>query len=131
MLIDKERLLKPHLPEADVEIPGVGTVRVRGLSRAEWLDIRDLTGVEADAKAIAMTLVDPELTEAEAMEWLNNSLIIEAGLVVSKMLELSGLGSGIAKATWKELQSDPDSEFRDASSEGPGDDGGSTPGGDE
>lgn len=130
MPVDKVRLLKSRLPEAEVEIPGVGTVRVRGLARAEVLDVRDLRGAEFERRLIAIALVDPELTDDEAYEWQQAAVVGEFEPVVAKVMELSGLATGAGKEAYKELASDPDAEFRDVPGVATEDDGGPAPGGD-
>ena len=70
--MDKAVLLKGFLPEADVELPsGIGTVRVRGLSRQEAVAVQ--RGVSEDdpnandvleVRAVARGILDPVLSEA-------------------------------------------------------------------
>lgn len=135
MPFDKELLFKSRLHEAEVEVPGVGTVRVRGLSRAEVLLCQNVAEGEGQAgaferKLLAMAMVDPELTEAEVGAWQKASTAFEMEPVTLKVQELSGLNETVAKEALKEVMSDPDVEFRVPSGEGPGNDGGSTTGGD-
>ncbi len=117
MTFDKELLFKESLPEADVEIPGKGTVRVRALTRAEALScqsVKDGPGrVEAiERKMLALAMVDPEMTEAEVGRWQKASVAGEMDRVGNKIQELSGMTEGAAKAAYKEFESDPDGEFR-------------------
>jgi hypothetical protein len=119
--MDKELLIKPRLPEADVEVPGLGTVRVRGLSRAEVMGVRSDVKDEADAikrvaaierKMLALALVDPVLTEAEVGRWQKASTAGEMEPVTDAVQLLSGTAEGTAKATYKEFEADPAAEFR-------------------
>lgn len=117
MTVDKELLFKPRLPEADVDVPGVGTVRVRALSRVEALSIQNVKDgpgrVEAiERKMLALALVDPELTEAEVGKWQKASAAGELEPVTNKISELSGMTDDAAKAVYKEMDADPASEFR-------------------
>jgi hypothetical protein len=137
MGFDKSILFKARLPEADVEVPGVGTVRVRGLSRAEVMAIRSEVKDEADAikrvaaierKMLALALVDPELSEAEVGKWQKASTAGEMEPVTDMVQVLSGTVEGAEKAAYKEMESDPDSEFRDVPGAEAGDDGGPAPG---
>jgi hypothetical protein len=110
---DKELLFKPSLPEAEVEIPGKGTVRVRALSRSEALLCQKEDGVEAvERKMLALALVDPALTEAEVGRWQKASAAGEMDPVSNKVAELSGMTEDAGKAAYKEFESDPDGEFR-------------------
>lgn len=110
--MDKAKLFAPRLPEADVEVPGLGvTVRVRGLSRVEVLAMRKATDNEntldgprvlvLERKMLAAGMVDPELTEAEAGRWQAASAAGELEPVVNKIQELSGLLEDSGKAAYK------------------------------
>lgn len=113
MSFDKELLFKSALPEADVEIPGKGTVRVRGLTRAEAMSLQDVKGVAAiERKMLALALVDPQLTEAEVGRWQKASAAGEMEPIGAKVQELSGMNEGAAKEAYKEFDADPDAEFR-------------------
>jgi hypothetical protein len=113
MAVDKELLFKPRLPEDDVEVSGVGTVRVRGLSRAETLDIKHRAdGTAAVERAmLAHGLVDPQLTEEEAGRWQEACLTDELETVTGRISELSGLRDSSAKEAVKEFEANPDAEF--------------------
>ncbi len=111
--MDKEALLKPRLNEAEVEIPNLGTVRVRGLSRAEVLMVRKATddaGVDGpraltlERKMLALAMVDPKLTEAEVGQWQHAAGVGEINVVSEKVQELSGMLEGSAKAAYKSVR---------------------------
>lgn len=99
-MIDKERLLKPRLAETIVEIPGLGQVRVRALSRVElhmlrgWSD----TSESADVWVLARALVEPEITEAEALAALKASPGNELDPVFAAVNEMSDRGLGATKS---------------------------------
>lgn len=108
--MDKEQLFKSRLGEADVEVPGVGTVRVRGLSRVEVLQVRKATdeaGIDGpraltlERKMLALAMVDPHLTEAEVGKWQAAGAAGELGPVTDKVQELSGMKEESAKAAYK------------------------------
>lgn len=108
----KARLLAPRLPEADVEVPGVGTVRVRGLNRAEAMSVQAANGIEAtERRILALGMVDPPMTEAEAGQWQKNAPAGEIDPVSTKIAELSGMLPGSAKAVVREFIDNPDAEF--------------------
>jgi len=131
MAMDKELLFKPRLPEADVDVPGVGTVRVRGLSRAEAMHVQDAKGTEArERRLVALGMVDPELTEAEVGRWQKASAAAEMEPVTDRITELSGLADESAKEAVKEFAADPDAEFPVLPGAEAGDDGGAAAGGD-
>lgn len=101
----KARLLKPRLPEAEVDVPGIGVVRVRGLNRVEAMAIQGTKGEEAiERKIIAFSC---GITEAEAGEWQKAGTAGELDEVSSKIAELSGLYDGAPKEAVKSLRSEP------------------------
>jgi hypothetical protein len=128
----KARLLKPRVPEGTVELDGLGTIRVRGLSRGEVFMTQQAKGVEAmECKILALGMVDPQMTEDEVRQWQANSPAGEMEPVADKIRELSGLNRGAEKEAVQ--------TFRDGSGDGvrvlPGDeaehDGGPAAGADE
>ena len=121
MTFDKELLFKSALPEAEVEIPGKGTIRVRAMTRAEVLKIRSAVKDEADAikrqaeierKMLAVAVVEPDLTEDDVRRWQEASAAGEIDLVSDKVTELSGMGEGADKEAYVEFEENPDAEFR-------------------
>jgi hypothetical protein len=113
MAFDKELLFKPTLPEADVVVPGKGTVRVRALTRLEAMSCKESEGTAAiERKMLAMAMLDPPMTEGEVKRWQEASAAGEMDVVSNKVSELSGMLPGTDKATYKEFEADPATEFR-------------------
>lgn len=114
MSLDKELLFKPRLEEADVEVPGVGTVRVRALSRAELMLARKATDLAGEVdgpralvlerKMIATAMVDPALTEAEVGRWQNASGAGELNVVSEAIQRLSGMLDDAEKESYKSVR---------------------------
>lgn len=107
--MDKEALFRPRIEEADVDIPGVGTVRVRGLTRWELLT----AGKQESKGPMAMErimlhfgMVDPALTEDEAARWQKCSPAGELMPVLARINELSGIGKDVQKEAYKSLRSE-------------------------
>lgn len=98
--MDKAAFLQRRLPERDVEVPGVGTVRVRGLSRAEALECQKVAGDAGalERKALAFGLVEPALSEDEAAGWYGSATFAELEPILSAIQELSGLSEGAGKS---------------------------------
>jgi hypothetical protein len=100
VIVDKAALLARRLGEGKHEIPGVGSVRIRGLSRAEILGLQALDGGTAvsDRRMVSLALVDPPLTEDEVRIWQENSTADEIEQLTVAIAELSGMGVGAAKS---------------------------------
>jgi hypothetical protein len=98
-------LVAPRLPEENVEVPGVGTVRVRSLSRAEVLEAKGthLSPADEERKLLAASLVSPKLTEKAVAKWQAASAPGEIEKVVDAVVRLSGLDEGTAKEAVKSL----------------------------
>ena len=98
-MIDKGGLLARRLGEGEHEIEGVGTVRIRGLSRAEVLAAQKLGDVAAsDRYMVSRGLLEPALTEDEVATWQANSAASEIEGLTVAIAELSGLAAGAAKS---------------------------------
>lgn len=121
MTFDKELLFKSSLPEAEVEIPGKGTVRVRALTHDEALGISKGIRSEADAhdrraqierRMLALAMVDPPMTEDEVGRWQKASVAGEIEPVGKAIQRLSGMLPEADKEAYVEFEENPDSEFR-------------------
>ena len=103
--MDKATLLNrtaADLPEDDVEIPDLGTVRVRALSRAEALKLENAgSAAMREAQILSWGMVDPVMTVAEVNHWLATSPAGEAQDVSTRIAELSGMLEDSAKAAYK------------------------------
>lgn len=129
--MDKARLLAVRLPEDDVEVPGVGTVRVRGITRDEMWKLRALDTSEPgsfERQLLAFAMLDPVLTVEDVATWQRGARPGELAEVVDRVNDLSALEKDAAKSAYKEFESDPDAEFRAPTSPGSGDDSGPAPG---
>lgn len=105
-MIDKAALLKARFGEEAVEIPGVGEVRVRALTRGEALQVK---GKEQDIAAIeqwvlSRAMVEPEMSEADVKAWQDASPAGELQVVFDAVLRLSGMEQTAAKAAYKSVR---------------------------
>jgi len=99
--VDKALLFQPRLPEEDVEIPGVGTIRVRGMTRLESLlitKLNDQSVVRVEKFMLAAAMVDPVLTEHEVEQWQKASPAGEIRPVIDVINRLSGITRGADKS---------------------------------
>ena len=128
----KARLLAPHLPEGTVDVPGVGTIHVRGLSRAEVLAFdNSVDAAGREQKLVALAMTSPRMTEEEVATWQTTSGMGEIESVADKIMRISGLKKDAAKEVYREFEADPAAEFPVLPGREAGDDGGPAPSGDE
>ena len=129
--MDKDLLFKPRLTEAEVEIPGVGTVRVRALNRQEAKALQKIESDDLrDLHMVAIGLVDPALSVSEVKRWAEASPAGEMEPVADRIAELSGMLAGSPKEAMKNFEANPDDEFRVLPGAEAVDDGGPAAGGD-
>lgn len=104
--MDKDLLLKARLPEGEHDIPGVGTVRFRALTRGEALEIvgKELPYGEMERKLLAAALLDPKLTADEVKAWQDAAPAGELEPICSAIQKLSGLEEVAAKAAYKSVR---------------------------
>jgi hypothetical protein len=131
MSVDLEKLLAPRadtatgLPEDDVEVPSMGTVRVRGLSREEVFETQKAKDTQAhERKILRLGMVDPVMTEGQAALWQKVSPAGEIEPVVDKIRALSGLDEGADKSDVRSDGSEPGRGIRDVPGHETGDDSG-------
>lgn len=109
--MDKELLFKPRLPEVEIDVEGVGTIRVRALSRAEALAAQNAKGVEAmERKILVLGMVDPQVTDADVRKWQDASVAGEIEAVTNCICELSGLSvdNAALKEAMRSFRDEPD-----------------------
>jgi hypothetical protein len=91
--MDKEALFSP-LPTAEVHI-SVGTVTVRGMSRAEALgQLANCEEGDDEAVVIHLCMMDPKLSFEEAKKWATEGPSRDIEEVVGKALLLTGGAPG-------------------------------------
>ncbi|HSH58628.1 MAG TPA: hypothetical protein VK988_03100 [Acidimicrobiales bacterium] len=94
MPISKEELLSAArvLPHGSVEVPE-GTIDIRGLSRAEVVQMRKegATVDDMEVATLVAGMVDPSLTEEEVRQWRNTRTSDEIERVSDAILDLSGM----------------------------------------
>lgn len=97
--MDKAKLLQKRDVERDVELDGVGTVRVRALTRADVMWSRGAKGDDAqECRMLSRALVDPVLTPDECATWSEMAPAGEFVKVMDAVRDLSGMGDGAAKS---------------------------------
>jgi hypothetical protein len=101
--MDKNALLatRAGVEIEEVEIPGVGTVKVRGLSRFELLvgqKKHEGDNLKQERWVLSLAMVDPVLTEDEVATWQRTSPPMEIERVAQVVNRLSGIGKDAAKS---------------------------------
>lgn len=98
--MDKAQLTKARLPEEDVDIPDVGTVRVRALSRAEALRVTDteMPAAKMEQLLLSMAMVDPVMSEQDVAAWQDAASAGELEPITEVIKRLSGLAEKAAKS---------------------------------
>lgn len=100
--VDKAKLLAARSGNTrPVEVPGVGEVVVRGLTRAEVLTIQqkgDLDAADMEALLVSLAMVEPALTLDEVKQWQTVAPAGELEPISAAVQELSGLQVAAVKA---------------------------------
>lgn len=101
--MDKGKLLADRVinRRGEHEIPGVGVVKFRALSRMEMLESAERfegRTLEQERYILSRAMVDPVLTEADVETWQGCSPPGEINEIASKINELSGISRGAPKS---------------------------------
>lgn len=99
-MVDKEMFLKVPMPEKEVDLPGLGTVRVRGLSRAEVLTLSEMKGDTGrlERAIIRLGVADPQLSDGEVAAWYESAPAGHTDLIVDAVSVLSGMSKEAPKS---------------------------------
>lgn len=97
--MDKELLFKPRLAEEEVDLPGVGTIRLRALTRDEIMAAQEehidedgeVDRAGLDNAILARSMVDPQMTEEETARWASVASAGEISLVVEAVMRVSAM----------------------------------------
>lgn len=100
MAITAEALLAQRFGVRDYEVPGLGIIRVRPLTRAEALAVvgKKLDQDVMEQQLLSKAVVEPKLTESDIRTWQANSPAGELGDLVLFVQQISGLAEGAAKS---------------------------------
>lgn len=98
-MIDREQFLKVAVPEAVVDLPGFGEVRVRGLTRVEAMGLKGFSdNGDLERRIIHLGMVEPALDEDDVAAWYAAAPAGMTDIIVDQVSKLSGLGQGAAKS---------------------------------
>ena len=98
--LSKEELIKARFGVEDFELAGVGTVRIKPLTRAQALEVRgkELTVAEVEQCLLSWAMVEPGLTREDVAAWQE---VADAGSfepLVDRIAEISGMKKGASKS---------------------------------
>jgi hypothetical protein len=107
--MDKSKLLADRVTglAAEVDIPGVGVVKIRALSRWEMIQAGKYAegdDMQQERFILATAMTDPVMGEDDVAAWQKSSLPSEINAVAMAINELSGLGKGAAKSDVPEVR---------------------------
>lgn len=87
----------------DVTVDGLGVFTVRGLTRAESLEVGKAEGDASatEAKMLRFGMVDPALTDAQIREWLSVAPNDHIDPITKAIARLSGMLKDSAKEAYK------------------------------
>lgn len=99
-MMDREVFLKASPPEEHVDLPGTGTVRVRGLTREEVHALAPLKKDQGtlERRIIHMGLISPSLSEEDVVVWYGSAPAGHTDLIVGAVSRLSGLFADSSKS---------------------------------
>jgi hypothetical protein len=114
--VDKSKLIAGRsFPIGEVEIEGVGTVTVRGLSRHEFIQagkVREDKGEEQQERyLLSRCMVDPEMNEDDVAAWQKASGRSRSTRSPARSTSFPASGREPTKAAWLRFQTDPGYSF--------------------
>lgn len=85
----------------DYEIPGLGMIQLRPLSRAETIEAQKFKDdvLQAERFTLSRAIVSPEVKEHHVAAWQRGSFPLEINAVADKINEISGLKKGADKSS--------------------------------
>lgn len=97
---NKNAMMALHLPTAEMELDGIGSVLVRGMSRFESAEVMKLEDDRQaqDTLALHFGMVEPEMSREEIIAWRKAAPMMEIEMVARKINALSGIGKDAAKS---------------------------------
>jgi hypothetical protein len=107
-MIDKSQLTaKREESTRDVELPTLGgSVRVRGLTRAEALRVqgKQMDALEAERKLLHLAMVEPLMSEEDVRQWQHVAPAGELQPIQDAILTMSGLTADAVKEAVKSFR---------------------------
>jgi hypothetical protein len=101
--MDKSKLTSKRLETVEVPIDETDSVTIRPLTRQEAFHVvnKEMAIDVAERYVLSRAMVDPEMSEADVKAWQDGSPAGEIQRVFEKVVEISGMSEGAAKAAYK------------------------------
>lgn len=97
--LTRDEILARKTGRGTVELPGGGTVEIRGLSHAEVIEGQTITDLnERNCFMVAHALVDPAMTIEDVIEWSREGAAGDITTVCEHVQVLSRLTEGAGKS---------------------------------
>lgn len=104
-VVTKEDLLKVRFGIEDFHLDGVGTVKIRSVSRELVMSLNSqdppVTPIDRERQIVSAALVEPKLSVEDVTAWQASSPAGEIEPLTRAIMKLSGLGKDAAKAAVK------------------------------
>lgn len=91
LIVSKEAFMKGGLPEEVVPVEGLGNVRIRSISRAEYMRVRTMDVDAFETAVLAAGLLEPTLSEDEVRQWRESVMAQVSDNLLGEVLRISGL----------------------------------------
>lgn len=90
---------------AEVHLPGVGVITVRGLSRRESMKLKSkrMPEDELEIELLTLAMVEPAMSRHDVEEWYESGANDEFDIISQKIAELSGMEIRADKAAYKSV----------------------------
>lgn len=104
--LDVGALLAERFGVVDVELPGLGTVKVRPLTRSEALKLRgvELEVDEMERRLLSLAMVEPKMTEDQVRQWQDVSPAGELEPVAEAIIRISGMDKAAGKQAYADFR---------------------------
>jgi len=107
--MDKDALLAKRLTTEELDVPDVGTIKIRALTRSEALQLGDKKNtVERERHILVCAMVDPEMTYQDVKAWQDNATPGELEVITTAIARLSGMLDTSAKEVTGRFPDDPE-----------------------
>jgi hypothetical protein len=106
MTVNIDTLLGQAFGVEEVELPDLGTVKVRPLTRAEALELRgvELDVAQMEQRLLSLAMVEPTMTEAQVARWQAVSPAGQLEPVSNAIIRLSGMEKAAQRAAYDEFR---------------------------